>query len=248
MKLVISLDLPPTCRWAITAAWWCTIAASRWTIFPSASTAPCRLLPSHGDHQLIGCQLAGADLLGDPAAQRRIQRVTLDLGQDAPHRGLRGWYQPAGQPVAARAKHGEHRLRRVSGPLRDRRDRAGTGEYRRCRHRQHRGYLMANPTASAWVRYRRQMLHQPPAGGDRQAVGTRRTRFGWVDLGQTGGRINQRQRGSWQVRGILATPCPTGPRCLSHVDTPSHPDHWAAHPVPLATPSQLNVPVPSPRL
>ena len=66
------------------------------------------------------CRSGAGQHVTDVSADRRVQTVTLDQGQDPTERGLAGHRIPAGRPVEAGSDPGQHLLADPRRPLPDR--------------------------------------------------------------------------------------------------------------------------------
>jgi hypothetical protein len=122
-----------------------------------------------------------AVVVGQPGADGAGQRVGVQAGQGAADGGL-GRHRPVVGSVAAGAKRGPDRLRRVGGPFGDRGDRPGAGQHRGGGHGQDGDQGVAAAAS-------------PPGVGDGGQVGQQVRGVGVGELARVGvGEVGQ---GGW---------------------------------------------------
>jgi len=105
------------------------------------------------------CRSRAGQHVTDVSADRSIQTVTVDQGQDPTERGLAGHQIPASPPVPAGPDPSQNILAGTRGPLPDRRQRVVTHNQRRAR-RQHQNHHQRMLTTPRITRIRH--LFQPP--------------------------------------------------------------------------------------
>jgi hypothetical protein len=110
-------------------------------------------------------------LVGEPPAERSIQRVGVDAGQHPAHGGLTWWPPDAGPRVMAHPQRGQDVAGRVAGPLTDRGQGPRPGQHRAHRHGQHRDQCMPSASPVAWVGHASEVVEQAAALVRLQAPG-----------------------------------------------------------------------------
>ena len=121
-------------------------------------------------------------LVGQPSADRAVERVGVDAAQHAAHGGLTWWPPGAGPRVMAHPQRGQHLAGRVAGPLADRGQGPRAGQHRAHRHGQHRDQCVPSAPPVAWVGDLGEVVEQVMAlvgcqrGGRSQPLGNSRNR------------------------------------------------------------------------
>ena len=112
-------------------------ALGRAALFPLGRTG-------RGRHHRGGCGAAGD--VGDPATDRGVQRVGIQLAQHAAEGAFAGHQESAGQRVTAGAEAGQLVLRDPCGPLPDRGHRVTAHHQRGARHQHQHDHQRVPPT------------------------------------------------------------------------------------------------------
>lgn len=104
---------------------------------------------------------AVTDHVGDVAADRRVQHVGVQTGEDSTEGLLAGHDEPAGERITVGAQPPQHRLRGPRGPLSDRRHAVTADHQRRARGQDQDDHQrMPKPAGRAAIGNGRQTAHQ----------------------------------------------------------------------------------------
>jgi len=86
-----------------------------------------------------------------PATKRRVQRVSVQAGQDTAHGRLIGWPIGPAHRIVAHPRRGQDCLGRILGPLPDRSHRPGAGQHRGHRDGQHTDQRVASTASGSGI-------------------------------------------------------------------------------------------------